>query len=186
MPREETRASSRGKFQYQELSYNPRRRTRVSLSPVRGVSIVDIPARSLSTPPTVRTQPRLPSSQVNRTLIYMALPRVHAFATFNGGSPLLLAQRHDIPTSALKSLPNFMGETSVSPLEHIQEVANVCNIHGVTDDDVAVRLLATSFKGKALQWYKGLAHGSIANWDELGVALCKHFEDKSDHLSLLE
>ena len=116
----------------------------------------------------------------------MALPRVHAFATFNGGSPLLLAQRHDMPVSALKSLPDFTGETSISPLEHIQEVANISNIHGVTEDDVAVRLLATSFKGKALQWYRGLAHSSIANWDELGAALCKHFEDKSDHLSLLE
>lgn len=186
MPRAETRASSRGKFQYQELSYNPRRRARISLSPVRGVLVVDILARSLSTPPAVRTQPRLPSSRVNRTLIYMALPRVHAFATFNGGSPLLLAQRHDMPVSTLKSLPDFTGETSVSPLEHIQEVANVCNIHGVTEDDVVVRLLATSFKGKALQWYRGLAHSSIANWDELGAALCKHFKDKSDHLSLLE
>ena len=118
MPKTETRASSRGKFQYQELSLsNPRRRrTRVSLSPVRGVSIVDISARSVSTPPTVRTQSRLPSASINRTLVYMALPRVHAFATFNGGSPLLLAQRHDIPVSTFKSLPDFTGETSISPL----------------------------------------------------------------------
>ena len=109
------------------------------MSPVRGVLIVDIPARSLSTPPTVRTQPRLPSSQTNRTLVYMAVPRVHAFATFNGGSPLLLAQRHDMSVSSLKSLPELTSEASISPLEHIQEVENVCNIHGVTEDDVAVR-----------------------------------------------
>ena len=63
---------------------------------------------------------------------------------------------------------------------------NVCNIHGITEDDVAVRLLASSLKGKALQWYRGLAHGSIIDWDELGAGLCKDFEDKSDHLSLLE
>ena len=31
-----------------------------------------------------------------------------------------------------------------------------------------------------------MAHGSITYWDELGAGLCKHFEDKSDHLSLLE
>ena len=116
----------------------------------------------------------------------MAQPRVHAFSTFNGGSHLLLAQRHDIPVSTLKSIPDFTGETSISPLEHIQEVANVCNIHGITENDVAVRLLASSLKGKALQWYRGLAHGSITDWDGLGAGLCKHFEDKSDHLSLLE
>lgn len=112
--------------------------------------------------------------------------RVHAFATFNGGIPLLLSQRHDIPVFALKSIPDFTGETFISPLEHIQEVANVYNIHGITEDDVAVRLLATSLKGKALQWYRGLAHGSITDWDGLGAGLCKHFEDKSDHLSFLE
>ncbi len=116
----------------------------------------------------------------------MAQPRVHAFPTFNGGSPLLLAQRHDIPVIALKSIPNFTDETSISPLEHTQEVENVYNIHGIIEDDVAVRLLASSLKGKVLQWYRGLAHGSITNWDGLGVGLCKHFEDRSDHLPLLE
>ena len=97
-----------------------------------------------------------------------------------------MAQRHDIPIEELKSIPKFTGETSISPLEHIQEVANVSNIHGITEDDVAVRLLASSLKGIALQWYRGLAHGSITNWDELGVGLCQNFEDKSDYLSLLE
>ena len=97
-----------------------------------------------------------------------------------------MAQRHDIPIAALKSIPKFTSETSISPLEHIQEVANVYNIHGITEDDVVVRLLASSLKRKALQWYRGLAHGSITDWDELGAGLCKHFEDKSDHLSLLE
>lgn len=75
----------------------------------------------------------------------------HAVATFNGGSPLLLAQRHDIPVATLKSMPKFIGETSISPLEHIQEVANVINIHGIIEDDVAVRILTSSLKGKALQ-----------------------------------
>ena len=97
-----------------------------------------------------------------------------------------MAQRHDIPIAALKSIPEFTGETSISPLEHIQDVANVCNIHGIIEDDVVVRLIASSLKGKALQWYRGLAHGSITDWDGLGVGLCKHFEEKSDHLSLLE
>ncbi len=74
MPRAKTRASSRGKFQYQELSLsNPRRRrTRTSLSLVRGVITVNIPLRSVSTPFVARTQPRLPSTLINRTLVYMA------------------------------------------------------------------------------------------------------------------
>ena len=79
------------------------------------------------------------------------MARAHAFATFNVGSSLLLAQRHDIPVATLKSILEFNSETSISPLEHIQEVENVYNIHGITEDDVAVRLLTSSLKGKALQ-----------------------------------
>lgn len=56
----------------------------------------------------------------------------------------------------------------------------------VTKDNIVVMLLASSFKRKALQWYSSLASGSIHNWDELGEWLCKHLEDKSDHLSLIE
>ena len=114
------------------------------------------------------------------------MDRAHAFTTFNDGSPLLLSQRHDIPISTLKSTLEFTGETSISPLEYIQDMSNICNIHSITEDDVTVRLLASSLKGKALQWYRGLAHGSITDWDGLGERLCIHFEDKSDHLSLLE
>ena len=31
-----------------------------------------------------------------------------------------------------------------------------------------------------------MAPNFFTDWDELGAKLCKHFEDKSDHLSLLE
>lgn len=114
------------------------------------------------------------------------MARQFSFAPFNVGSPLILAQRDAIPPFALKILPFFTGETTVTPLEHIQEVSNVCNFHGVIEDNVAVRLLASSLKGKALQWFRGLPRNSIINWDDLGDKLCKHFKDKSDHLSLLE
>ena len=49
-----------------------------------------------------------------------------------------------------------------------------------------VRLLASSLKGKTLEWYRGLPNKFITNWDESGEKLCKNFEDKSAHLSLLE
>lgn len=114
------------------------------------------------------------------------MARNHVFAYFNGASPLLLAQRHDIPVLSLKCLPKFTGETSLLPIEYIQKVANLWNNHGITEDDVAVRLLASSLKGKALQWYRGLPCNSIQSWDELGERLCKYFEDRSDYVSLLE
>ena len=67
----------------------------------------------------------------------------------------MLSQRHDILVVSLKCIPEFTGETSISPLENIQEVAHVFNICRISEDDVVVRLLASSLKGKALKWYRG-------------------------------
>ena len=49
-------------------------------------------------------------------------------------------------------------------------MSNVCNIHGVIEYDVVVRLIASSLKGKPLQWYRGSPHNSIIDWDGLGIA----------------
>lgn len=116
----------------------------------------------------------------------MAVPRAHTFVTFNGRSPLVLAPKNDIPISALKAIPFFNGETSTSLEEHMQDVSSIYIVFDVIEDNVVVRLLVSSFKGKALQWYRGLPSSSIHNWDELGEKLCKHFEDKSNNLSLME
>ena len=75
------------------------------------------------------------------------MARNQVFTTFNGGNPRVLAQRHDIPVYALKSIPLFTSETSISPIEHIQEISNICNIHAIVEDDVVVRFLASSLKG---------------------------------------
>lgn len=116
----------------------------------------------------------------------MEVPRAHTVVTFNSGRPLLLAQKNDILVAALKAIPYFTRETSTSLKEHIHDVSRICTMFDVTKDNVAVRFLASSFKGKDLQWYRGLAPNSIHNWDELGEKLCKHFEDKIDHLSLMD
>lgn len=116
----------------------------------------------------------------------MVAPRNQFFATFNGDNPLILAQRHDIPIVILKSVSYFTSETSISPIEHIQEISNVYNIHGITEDDVFARILASSSKGKDFQWYRGLPHKSIHSWDELRERLCKHFKYKSGYFSLLK
>lgn len=81
----------------------------------------------------------------------MAVPIIHAFVTFNGGSPLPLTQRSNIPVAAFKAIHFFTGETSVTPTEHIQDVASIYSIFDIIEDKLAVRLIASSFKGKALQ-----------------------------------
>lgn len=99
---------------------------------------------------------------------------------------MIFAQHHDVPLVALKSLLDFTGEGQTIAFEHIRDVTTICNIHNITQEDVATKLLAASLKGKALEWFRTLAVGSINSWDGLGDALSKHFEDKSDNLSLVE
>ena len=65
-------------------------------------------------------------------------------------------------------------------------MATLCSVHDVTQENVTIRLLAASLKGKSLQWFQGLTTGSVTSWDDLGDGLHKHFEDKSDLLSLLQ
>lgn len=116
------------------------------------------------------SQPRNPSAHINIQLYY--IDGAHAFTTFSGQSPLSLDQRHDKIVATLKSIPDSTSENFILPLEKIQEVENIYYIHSITKDDVAIRILASSLKRKALQWYRVLSHDSIMDWDGLGVGLC--------------
>ena len=72
------------------------------------------------------------------------------FVAFDAGNPLQIATHHDIPLAELKSLPYFTSENHVSAVERIRDVATLCGLHQVTHEDVALKLLATSFKVKVL------------------------------------
>jgi len=114
----------------------------------------------------------------------MAKP--YPFVAFNRGSLLQLAQHDDIRATALRGLPYFTGEDHTIVVDHIQDVATLCSVYNITQENVAIRLLAVSLKEKALQWFRGLRTDSIMSWDDLGDGLHKHFEDKYDLLSLLQ
>ena len=114
------------------------------------------------------------------------MARTYAFVPFNQGSPLNFVQHHEIPLVALKSLPDFTRENQSIAYENIRDFATLFNVQHVTEEDVATKLLAASFRGKALQWFRSLVVGSIDSWDALGDALTRHLEDKSDFLSLVE
>ncbi|KAH9288742.1 hypothetical protein KI387_032859, partial [Taxus chinensis] len=138
-------SSKKGNYQHIELSLSPpnRRRRGISTSPV-----ADLPSRGHSTPP----YERFPPPRNNQPFVAMA--RNQVFPSFNAISPFMLAQRDSIPVAALKSLPFYTGETHVTPVEHLFDAAKKYVVHNITEDNVAVRLLATSFKGKALQWFR--------------------------------
>lgn len=114
------------------------------------------------------------------------MARNQPFVLFSGGNLLNLAQHDDILVAPLKIISFFTGEDQTTPIEHIKYVENLCLVHDITQKNVAIRLLASSFKDKALQWFRILAVNLITTCDQLREALCKHFEYKFDHLSLVE
>ncbi|KAH9327582.1 hypothetical protein KI387_007760, partial [Taxus chinensis] len=72
-------------------------------------------------------------------------------SNFTGNSPLALNAQHPVPISSLKNIPYFTGENQTTPGDHVKDIANLCAIHEIDEMQVAVKLLASSFKGKALQ-----------------------------------
>ncbi|KAH9327816.1 hypothetical protein KI387_043750 [Taxus chinensis] len=90
----------------------------------------------------------------------MAQP-LNPFVNFTGSSPLALNAQNPVPIAALKNIPFFTTENHTTPGDHVKYIANVCAIHEINEMDVAVKLLASSFKGKALQW----------SWDRIPVAV---------------
>lgn len=59
------------------------------------------------------------------------------YVAWDGRSPLLALVAPvvwaPIPVSALKVIPTFTKDGSRRPFEHLQDVANVCLVHGVSD-----------------------------------------------------
>lgn len=80
----------------------------------------------------------------------MAIPTMQSFVTINGGNPLVLTQKKDIAITTFKVVSFFTRETPITPTEHIQDVENIYSIFYIIEDNVAVRLLASSLKRKAL------------------------------------
>lgn len=108
------------------------------------------------------------------------------YVNFTGSNPLALNAQNPISIATLKNIPYFTRENQTTPGDHVKDIANICAIHSINEMQVAVKLLASSFKGKALQWFRILASGSIQNQNQLCTALHEQFGKKGDNLSLLE
>ena len=70
---------------------------------------------------------------------------------FNVSNTLQIITHLDIPPVALKSL--LTSESYVLALEHTRDIATLCRLHQVQHEDVALKLLAASLKGKELIWF---------------------------------
>ncbi|KAH9322565.1 hypothetical protein KI387_017204, partial [Taxus chinensis] len=104
------------------------------------------PNRTLSTPP-----PGRPFIQSTRVLRPIRMPQNNPYVNFTGSSSLALNAQNPISVAALNNIPYFTGENQTSLGDHVKDIVNICAIHEINEMQVAVKLLASSFKGKALQ-----------------------------------
>jgi len=143
-------------------------------------------AKSLTSLPKIQPSPfRSPfliSVTPSSPTVMAAQP---VYPPFDGGVPLNLAHLDPIPSQCLKNLPYFDGTSHITPFEHCVAIVAQAKCHNVTQENVIVRLLALSFAGKVLDWYRGLPTDSIIGWATLAEPFILEFNEESDSYSSL-
>lgn len=99
----------------------------------------------------------------NMVAIMVAQSEIHIYPKWNMIGPLNLTNFTTIPSNTLKSLMNY-DCSKKSAYKHYLDVIAIRKIHTITEEDVMVRLLAQSFRGKILDWYRFISYNSITIW----------------------
>jgi hypothetical protein len=87
---------------------------------------------------------------INLRVQKASMAKAHAFTPFNQRILLNLQQHGDIPMASLKILPIFIGKEKTILIEHIKDVASLCDVYHITQENVSIRILEKYLKGKAL------------------------------------
>lgn len=90
-------------------------------------------------------------------MAHVVAPNPKNFVIWDSGSPLQLPMPSNIwptiPTNTLKDIPKKFKEDFKVPSQHLQDIAEVCRVHNIVEENIALTLLATSLKGKYQDWY---------------------------------
>ena len=122
---------------------------------------------------------------IKTNLPKMANPTQNIYPTRDNGVPLALAMLHDILMNVFKTLPMFYATSKKIAYEHYVDVVGLDKIHNIQHEDVMVRLLAQAFKGKVIDWYRGLSNRSVTFWAQLVEPFILEFNEVGDPFSLL-
>jgi len=146
-----------------------------------------IKSKYLNSIESLKSSPKpVPFNLHTKTVVpQMANPVQNLYPTWDNGVPIALAVLHDIPTNVFKTVPEFDATTEKIAYEHCVDVVGLAKIHNIQHEDVMVRLLTQSFKGKVLEWYRGLTDGSVTSWAQLAEPFILEFNEVEDSFSLL-
>ena len=98
---------------------------------------------------------------------------------------VLLAQLHDLPQGYPQRIRTFGAEGDITAQQHLDRFNDFLDIEEVVHEDAKMRLLAQSFVGEVKKWFRGLAAGSLHNFQEFETTFLRKWECKKNFFQLL-
>ena len=145
-------------------------------------SVVNSPSSShIASPP--HTPPHTSVTLTPPTTPRPNLPREMATRF----TPLALPQQlHDMPADYQSKIPIFDGTPqSVPAQQHMDRMADFCDLHEIDEEDVTMRFFVQTFRGEVKKWFRGLGARSITTLAELHRQFLDHWEIRKDPLQII-
>ena len=101
-------------------------------------------------------------------------------------APLVLPQQlHDMLTDYHSKILIFDGTPqSVPAQQHIDRMADFCDLDEIDEEDVTMRLFVQTFRGEVRKWLRGLGARSIPTLAELHRQFLDRWEIRKDPLQI--
>ena len=102
-------------------------------------------------------------------------------------TPLVLpTQLHDFPQGYSQRNRTYGAEGDISAQQHLYRFNDFCDLEEVYFEDAKMRLFGQSFYAEVKKWFRGLAAGSIHDFQEFEVVFLRKWERKKNSLHLLK
>jgi len=103
-------------------------------------------------------------------------------------APLVLPQvLDDMPADYQSKIPLFDGTPhSITAQQHVDRMADFCDLHEIDAENVTMRLFAQTFSGEVRKWFRAFPAASIATLDDLQRQFLDRWEIKKNPLQILQ
>ena len=92
---------------------------------------------------------------------------------------------HDLPQGYSQRIRTYGAEGDASSQQHLDRFNDFCDLEEVYYEDANMRLFSQSFYGEVKKWFRGLAAGSVHNFQEFETTFLRKWERKNNSLHLL-
>ena len=94
-------------------------------------------------------------------------------------TPLVFhTQLHDLPQGYSQRIRTYGAEGDISAQQHLDRFNDFCDLEEVDYEDAKMILFAQSFYGEVKKWFRGLAVGSVHDFQEFETIFFRKWERK--------